>query len=344
MALRVAGRRFAVASGDVAPAPHPHADAALALALEAFGGRRVLARPRVEPVFAENLEALARRWRGWWGRPRGPFRLPRTRPGPAAPRPGDGLCALFFTAGVDSFHTLLQRLDEIDVLLFVAGFDLPLDDAPRLARVERGVREVGRALGKRVWVVRSDLRSAEPFASLDWERWHGAALAAVAWLLAPRLRRVLVSASFCRHAPEQAARPWGTHWETDPLWSGPGLRFEHVGEDSERSEKVAALAREPLARRHLSVCWQPRAGPGNCGVCEKCVRTRVLFRLAGVREELPAFAGAGDLSGAVRAIPRLPEHMRSIWGDYPLARLEPPLRDAVAGLLDRSRATRSRPA
>jgi hypothetical protein len=60
----------------------------------------------------------------------------------------------------------------------------------------------------------------------------------------------------------------------------------------ERTRKLAALVRDPVALEVLRVCWHDAGF--NCGKCEKCVRTRVALRLLGA--PAPTFPGKLDLA------------------------------------------------
>lgn len=204
----------------------------------------------------------------------------------AAPRadaplpPGRGTAA-FFTAGADSFYTALRHRDEIDALVFVSGFDVALDDEALGARVTDGVRHAAAELGLPLVEVRTDVRAfADPFSR--WDHYHGAALAAVAHLLAPHFSRVYVPAT----QTYAFLAPLGSHPLLDPLWSSEDVELVHDGLEASRLDKLAVVASEPAARHWLRVCWENRNGAYNCGRCEKCLRTMVALDALG---ELDAF-------------------------------------------------------
>ena len=70
------------------------------------------------------------------------------------------------------------------------------------------------------------------------------------------------------------------HPLTDPLYSSSGLGVVHDGADTERPEKIMAIASHPAVHRHLRVCWIGR-NDSNCGVCPKCFGTMLGLELAG---------------------------------------------------------------
>jgi hypothetical protein len=121
-------------------------------------------------------------------------------------------------------------------------------------------------------------------------------LASIALLLAPQFRRVYIPSS---HSYAQLF-PWGSHPLLDPLWSIEGTEIVHDGCEASRVEKVKYLASCDVAIKHLRVCWENRNGAYNCGQCEKCLRTMVSLRIAGVLNRSAAFARQLDLEAVAR--------------------------------------------
>lgn len=196
--------------------------------------------------------------------------------------------ACFFTAGVDSLHSVLRRRDEIDELVFVHGFDLPADPAdPLTAMVSARVRDAAALIGLPLIELQCNLATLSGGFGIHWEDYHGAAMATVAHLLAPRYSTVLVPAT----TTYDCLYPLGSHPLLDPLWSSDAVAIVHDGADATRLDKISAIADHPAAQRHLRVCCENRDDAYNCGVCEKCLRTSVGIRIAGCAdrfETLPA--------------------------------------------------------
>lgn len=74
--------------------------------------------------------------------------------------------------------------------------------------------------------------------------------------------------------------PWGSHPVTDPLWGTEAVEILHHGLEARRLDKLECLAGDAEALALLRVC--PRNTVYSCGVCEKCLRTRVALRLLGL--------------------------------------------------------------
>jgi hypothetical protein len=168
----------------------------------------------------------------------------------AKARSSPGRVGAFFSGGVDSFHTFLTHREEITDLIFVHGFDIPLEKADLRGRAAAAVEAVGSEFGVRVVHIETDLK---PFMNtfVNWGKTgHGAVIATIGHLLAPTFERLFVASSV--HFGDLF--PWGTHPLLDPLWSSEVLEFVHHGCGARRIEKVELLAGFGGALNNLRVC------------------------------------------------------------------------------------------
>lgn len=202
---------------------------------------------------------------------------------PVEPSPDRGV-ACFFTAGVDSSFSVLKHYEEVTSLVFVHGFDVPVRDVELRNMVADGVRQAAHALEKPLLEIETDLREFSE-GHVGWLDYHGAALAAVALLLAPAFRKVYIPAT---HTYSNL-RPLGSHPLLDPLWSTEEVEIVHDGCEASRIEKIQAVAGHAPALSRLRVCWENRGGAYNCGRCEKCLRTMVILRALGLSPRCPTF-------------------------------------------------------
>ena len=208
--------------------------------------------------------------------------------------------ACFFSAGVDSFFTLLKHREQIGTIILVHGFDLRLDDTEMRSKVSRSLREVAAELRVDLVEVETNVRAfADRY--FPWKFYHGSMLASVALLLAPRFRKVYVAASdsYC------TLIPWGSHPLLDPLWSTEEIELAHDGLEANRFEKVATIASSEVALRYLRVCfpWTSNAGAYNCGRCDKCMSTMACLRGVGALDRCATFPPELDLDALARLPP-----------------------------------------
>lgn len=259
-----------------------------------------LAVPAVDRTFAGNVAAATRLMGSWWGHEA--VQMPAAAGlAPAWPAPRPAATALFFSGGIDSFYTLVNN-SGVGALVYIVGFDVRLRNRPAWEAMCRAWRRVAGELGIRFIAVTTNLRDHPVLGQMRWARYHGAVLASAAHLLGDVASHWLVSASY--HVSN--LMPWGSHPELDHLWSGDGIGIRHYGADVWRAEKLAALAGVPLVHRELRVCYDDPRAEGNCGRCEKCVRTRLIYW-----QDLPGITCAHmpaqpDLAEALRRMPPLP--------------------------------------
>lgn len=245
--------------------------------------------------------------------------------------------ASFFTGGVDSFFTAHRHRAGLCALVYVEGFDVPLENGRLRSTVREHLAAAADEMGLELVVVASNLRALGTAAGVNWPDQHGSALACIAHLLGPWFDRVLIPATHTYAHLEGL----GSHPLLDPLWSSDRLEIRHDGAHATRVDKLRALAELPAARAHLRVCWENREGAYNCGRCEKCVRTSAAARAAGVGHAFPTLPAAPlRRVVAARATGR-----GSAWEDIraDLARTggDPHLRRAVGKVLLRHQQLRS---
>lgn len=275
------------------------------------------------PLFLANLERLQDYFTGWDPTlSRIPIRAPIALPEPPA---AARRTAAFFSGGVDSFHTLVRHADQIDDLVFVHGFDIPLYDFTFFDDNAKRYQTVATHFRKNLRIVRTNLRVfTDRFA--DWGHYaHGAALAAVALALSSLYGRVIIPGEFF---PEDGVPPpRGSHPATDPLWVTEHLTLDHDGFDRTRMQKLSDLQASGIVREMLRVCWQRNHPHYNCCVCGKCLRNMAILRALGVLDRFPVFHRDIDLERLARQ-PVTMAHWREMLKEI-LTHLGSPPRDPL---------------
>jgi len=179
----------------------------------------------------------------------------------------------FLSSGIHSFNTLLERESEIDDLILVHGFDIPLSDTARFKALRDHSEAVATQTGKRLIVLETNLREHPIFEHITWTQNHGAAMAAVGHLLSDEVDTLLIPAT----SPCDELKPSGSHPLLDHLWSSGHLKIEHTGDDTSRYAKINRHGNNPVLQNHLIVCPYDNGLSLNCGVCEKCILTQLEF-------------------------------------------------------------------
>ena len=247
------------------------------------------------PLLIEGLYTAHAWWTSWGGMPF-PMPLIETFPRadcgvPAGPRRG----VAFLSGGVDGLHMLMQNHRRfgpddpayIRDALFIHGFDIGKraynPELERFRKAFESLEPLAADAGVRLISCRTNLRHLPSKADFWYYRHNGAALAAVGHAA------VLGSAFLFIAASHDIANPVpiGSHPTVDGLFSSQRITVVHDGARYPRFQKVRELAHWPAALGALRVCPGDPGTELNCGVCEKCLRTRLELLAAGV-EETPA--------------------------------------------------------
>ena len=243
--------------------------------------------------------------------------------------------ACFFSGGVDSTYSAIQHRDELDALVFIRGFDLDVrDEAWREMAAERA-RAAAAEIGLPLIEIETDMNRFIGRAT-SWHIGYGPALATVALLLQPMFRRVYIAGGRAYARLIDA----GAHPMLDPLWGTEGLETIHDGAELERWQKLEVLADNPIAQKHLRLCFERHRAPYNCGECPKCLTTMVTLAALGALGHFQTFAGPLDFaavanldSGQITIRSRIEDTIALL--DRPGARPMPELRQALVRSLER---------
>ena len=229
----------------------------------------------VSPLLLESVPRASLVLRSWWPR----LAEAEVSVAQAAPPAGPHATGVFFTRGVDSWHTALETIDEgaADVrLLGWPGADLPVYEAGEYeAESAAELRHAAAVAGAALDLVESNARQmVNPH--VHWSDCHGGLLAAVALA-----HGGLAEARVAGTLPLGNLVALGSHPLLDPLWSTEAMRVVHHAPETTRVDKIAALGQRPDVLARLRVCDHTRPA-GNCGRCGKCVRTMIGLELCGL--------------------------------------------------------------
>lgn len=200
-----------------------------------------------------------------------------------------GTVGSFFSAGVDSSHTLLRNFQKVDTLFFLLGFDGDRSDHDWPERIAAH-QAFASKIGKKLIVIKTNARIFSSERRIDWSFSHGPCLATIAPMV--KYQQLLIPSS---HTYEELF-PWGSHPLTDPMWSTGANKVVHDAAGFRRSEKMRELCADQLLLDNLQVCWYSTIN--NCGKCSKCLRTMLALHLLDARcKKLSALEGGALLSG-----------------------------------------------
>jgi hypothetical protein len=275
-------------------ADEPSADAFLSACFPlaaVHGESRVRIEGQPCPMLVEGLYTAHAWWTSWGG----PSGMPSIETSGRVVRKGftgDRRGVAFLSGGVDSLHMLMRnhrlygREDPAYIrdALFIHGFDIgkrardPEDG--RFHTALRHLQPLAAEAGLRLISCRTNLRHLPSKPNFWYYRHNGAALAAVGHAAIFGTAFLFIGASHDIANPV----PIGSHPAVDSLFSSQRVTVIHDGARYARFHKVRELASWPTALDALRVCPSNPGNKLNCGICEKCLRTRLELLAAGVEE------------------------------------------------------------
>jgi hypothetical protein len=243
--------------------------AVLAIAMEQ-GFNIHINRP-IDPQIAANAERLSQFWEMWapgWYRsvhvsgeglwsPVQRLRLPRVQ---------------LYSGGVDATYAMLKNGNSKGgwvATIFGIDFRYEKDERGFAKLIDRTAPLLERLNCQRIIIDTNANRKPSEYS-------HGFTLAACLFLLSDLFESGAFAADRTL-AQDLVTFPWGTNHIINSYFSGSNFTVESVGDDVSRTEKIAALAEANFDPSFLSFCRQRRFIPDNCGVCNKCIRTKAMF-------------------------------------------------------------------
>jgi hypothetical protein len=252
------------------------------------GERRLFVEAETSPLLRTNLEDVMAWWRAWGVAPpsqrlvlEGPVREPQ-----AGTNKFES-CS-FLSGGIDSLHTLYRNLDNFPVgsshritrgILIQGSNQLPQAQIDAVASlVAHAVSNITQETGLRFTKIGTNLRSLEPDLSFWGTALHGPILGAVAHAALGSRGVVRIASTF---DAKTMMAPRGSHPLLDAHMSTERVSLLHDSVAHTRLQKVIGLAKHPVALDNAQICGNWTAGYLNCGRCEKCVRTKLAYLIAG---------------------------------------------------------------
>lgn len=206
--------------------------------------------------------------------------------------------ALLYSGGLDSTSMAFAHQKEKHLLITLCGIDIPFNHKERWDNIKIACKKFGARLGHANAFVRSNTCSAIcynflkclPDGLTKWW-WWDYALPSLGFvgLTAPLLvQKGCTSLLFASSNTLDFPYPLANHPLVDNNLCFAGINVHHEQGHMTRIDKIAFISKcirnEP--KPHLRVCWLSEEG-GNCGTCEKCLRT--INALLVFQEDIKAF-------------------------------------------------------
>lgn len=237
----------------------------------------------VEGPVSERLLLNLDRFQAWWNRWRPDLYkiVPLSADTEVSGRPDRAerhhTAVVTFSGGVDSTATIFRHhaglvaraTRRIKTAVLVKGFDIPLDRVEGWQVVVDTARRTLADIDVPLCVVETNWRT---ITDSDWEMEHGAAILSCLRQWDEDADSLIMAAD---HHYGNLVIPWGNNPITNPLLEGEGTSIPFDGGDLTRTEKVGLISGWQAGFDGLRVCYHDDVSGRNCGVCGKCVMTKL---------------------------------------------------------------------
>jgi hypothetical protein len=209
----------------------------------------------------------------------------------------------FFSGGVDAlfnsvYFDSIYPNRPIDDLVLVHGMDIALDDHNLWEMTYSKLLETSKELDKNLIVVKTNIRDFHKGKVNYTHMGFGPILGSISNLLSSSVRLSLIGSYglFSELAPH-ASGPL-----VDRLWSSSSQNVTHFTPRFTRLQKIEIINKlKPEALKNLRVCWKNSNSDYNCGLCEKCLRTRMELKILGALEMARSFPNS-DIEIDIKAL------------------------------------------
>ena len=181
-----------------------------------------------------------------------------------------------FSGGIDSTHMLLKlgKREPASTVLTIQGMDYRADVNAQFLALLKMTNPLLEALN----YDRITLKTNVAVISRGTYSW-ALTLAGCSFLLSALFSRASFAAD-CNWEEDFLIFPWGSNHVTNRLLKGTAYSLNALGEEFPRVEKVADIALSEVALNSISFCKDRAMRPRNCGKCNKCLRSKLLFAAA----------------------------------------------------------------
>jgi hypothetical protein len=259
------------------------------------GERRIRVEGTLCPLLVDQIHAPLRTLAAWY---------PELGPPPTvevaaveARTPTGDRALSFLSCGIDSLATLRANrvwlppdhplairtcvlVDYVNEYRPDRAYSNP--DAGKLDAAQRVCDDAG----ANVVLLRTNLFSLDRDGWLFAKQSFGACFLSAAHCVSDTFRHAYIAASVDAAHPSV---PIGSSPFTDPYYSTAHLQVHHHGTYMSRIERTALVSEWPVGLDNIRVCVHDERGTGNCGTCEKCIRTMLTLVALGKLHESAAF-------------------------------------------------------
>lgn len=189
-------------------------------------------------------------------------------------------CLHFYSGGVDSAYSLLERfnLGLTQSLITVHGMDYKSHNDEKFEKLVQKTKAFSNMVGGERYLVKTNAAEVYGKHKVNAKGHVGVTfiLGGVGSLYGNRYSTHVLAADF-RIDQQFLAHPYGSNFVTNDLFNDGRSRLITSSQNIIRSEKLPLLLSSEIALNSLTFCTDKKNRPENCGVCQKCIRTKIMF-------------------------------------------------------------------
>lgn len=263
-----------------------------------FNESRIAIEGDISPTLREGLETAMALLCLWTSGRLAPLTIEAGDRTDRRQEPHPKRAGLFLSGGIDSLCALrvnrnrypLDHPDSVKDCLLVHGFDIGgvIERGAKYHVFERAkahMAVVAEDAGVTLIPVYTNIRHLCDQRELWLNSFFGAVLAAVGHAFTARMDRVSIASSY----DLASLHPCGSHPLLDPAYSSSNLMVLHKDVHLSRLQKHQIVSEWDAAFQNFRVCLANTPDRLNCGVCEKCTRTRTELVALGLLHQTRAF-------------------------------------------------------
>lgn len=194
---------------------------------------------------------------------------------------------LAFSGGVDAAFSLAAHKSkqlgwlnkEIELGVMIIGYDLKEDDPDAVANAYSAIQStLNDQFGIPAIAIKTNWQ--QDFCP-NWLMGFNVGVTSILHLFTSDYSVGIFSSDFS-YLQELALEPYGSHMVVNHLLGSFTFPILSTGGTHTRLQKIQFLKEFPDLVGQLRVCWQNNSNGRNCGVCEKCDRTRLELIQSGI--------------------------------------------------------------
>ncbi|MET3109491.1 hypothetical protein AAKU67_004419 [Oxalobacteraceae bacterium GrIS 2.11] len=238
----------------------------------------------VSASMLESVEDLVASWVNWCPDFYRPIKVTAAEevPDTAMRKPARRTAVLAFSGGLDSLFTIWRhasgRAGRRSRTLFAAGLiiglDIPLDASAAITAARSNAQAALDSINVPLALIRTNWKTE---ACVHWQMEFGTAVSTCLRNWQGTVDTALVASDFDYR---RLLLPWGGNPVTYPMLSTSEFKVVYDGGEFNRTEKAGGIRDWEAGLNNLRVCWEGPVTGYNCGICEKCLKTKLNFLAA----------------------------------------------------------------